>query len=108
MKPIKFLGDSLDRIRTFPSAAQAITGYQLDRVQRGLEVEDWKPMKSVGHGVRELRVREASGAFRILFLATLPDAVYVLHAFRKTTQQTEKRDIDLATLRLRDLMRGRT
>lgn len=63
-------------------------------------------MKSVGPGVREIRVRETSGAFRIIYLATLPKAVYVLHAFRKTTQKTEKRDLELATARLRDLMRG--
>lgn len=106
MKPVKFLGDSLDQIRAFPNPAQTIVGYQLDRIQRGFEAEDWKPMKSVGPGVREIRVREASGAFRIIYLATFPKAVYVLHAFRKTTQKTEKRDLELATARLRDLMRG--
>lgn len=106
MKPVQFLGDSLEQIRAFPNPAQTIVGYQLDRVQRGIEAEDWKPMKSVGPGVREIRVREASGAFRIIYLATLPKAVYVLHAFRKTTQKTEKRDLELAAARLRDLMRG--
>lgn len=63
-------------------------------------------MKIIGPGVREIRVREASGAFRVIYLATLPSAVYVLHAFRKKTQKTEKQDIDLAAKRLRDLMRG--
>lgn len=106
MKPVKFLGDSLDQIRAFPAPAQSVAGFQLDRIQRGMEAEDWKPMKSIGQGVREIRIREASGAFRILYLATLAEAVYVLHAFRKTTQQTEKRDIDLASARFRELMRG--
>lgn len=106
MKALTFLGDTLDQLREFPPAVQSMAGYQLDRVQRGFEPEDWKPMKTIGPGVRELRVREASGAFRVIYLATLPDAVYVLHAFRKTTQKTERRDIDLAASRLRDLMRG--
>ena len=59
-------------------------------------------MKTVGAGVREIRVREASGAFRIIYLATLPDRVLVLHAFQKKTQQTPQRDIDLAARRLRE------
>jgi phage-related protein len=108
MKPVKFLGDSLEQIRAFPGPAQSIAGFQLDRIQRGVEAEDWRPMTSVGSGVREIRVKETSGAFRVIYLATLADAIYVLHAFRKTTQQTEKRDIDLAAARLRDLMRGKT
>ena len=84
MKPVEFLGDSLDRLRAFPQGPRRDAGFQLDRVQRGLDPDDWKPMKSVGQGVREIRVRDESGAFRAIYLATLPDAVYVLHAFQKT------------------------
>ena len=62
-------------------------------------------MKAVGPGVRESRVREASGAFRVIDIATLEDAVYVLHAFQMKTQATSKRDLDLATARFKDLMR---
>lgn len=107
MKPLVFLGDSLEQLRGFPLPAQAIAGFQLDRVQRGIAPEDWKPMASIGAGVREIRVRELSGAFRVIYLASLPNAVYVLHAFRKTTQKTTNRDIALAALRLSDLMRNR-
>lgn len=105
MEPLIFLGDSLDRLREFPLPAQSIAGFQLDRVQRGIGPEDWKPMNSIGTGVREIRVREISGAFRIVYLASLPNAIYVLHAFGQTTQKTEHRDIALATMRLRELMR---
>ncbi|MCI8209363.1 hypothetical protein AUC61_07430 [Pseudomonas sp. S25] len=107
MKPLVFLGDTLEQLRGFPLPAQAIAGFQLDRVQRGIAPEDWKPMASIGAGVREIRVREISGAFRVVYLATLPNAVYVLHAFRKTTQKTANKDITLATLRLGDLIRSR-
>ena len=103
MKPIEFAGDSLTRLREFPASARRSAGYQLDRVQRGLDPDDWKPMKAVGAGVREIRIRDRGGAFRVIYLATLPDRVVVLHAFQKKTQATAKRDIDLAARRLREL-----
>lgn len=101
MKPITFLGDSLARLRDFPEDARAQAGYQLSEVQRGNDPSDWKPMKTVGAGVREIRIREASGAFRVLYLATLAERVLVLHAFQKKTQATPQKDIDLAARRLR-------
>ena len=64
MKPIAFLGGSLDDLRSFPSDARREAGYQLDRVQRGLDPDDWRSMPSIGAGVREIRVRERAGAFR--------------------------------------------
>lgn len=75
---------------------------ELRAVQNGLDPDDWKPMKAVGRGVREIRIRDASGAFRIIYLATLADRVLVLHAFQKKTQQTAQRDIELAATRLRE------
>jgi phage-related protein len=104
MKPVLFLGDSLDAVRTFPDGARRQAGYQIERVQRGLDPDDWKPMGSIGTGVREIRVRDAVGAFRVIYIATLADAVYVLHAFRKKSRTTSKRDIDLAVARLKHLM----
>lgn len=77
-------------------------GHQLYRVQNELDPDDWKPMKSIGPGVREIRIRERSGAYRIIYLATLPDAVLVLHAFQKKTQATAQKDIDLAARRLKN------
>lgn len=102
VKPISFLGDSLARLRDFPEDARSEAGYQLSEVQRGNDPDDWKPMKAIGPGVREIRVREASGAFRVIYLATLADRVLVLHAFQKKTQQTPRRDIELAARRLRE------
>ena len=99
MKPVSFLGDSRDAIRSFPDGARREAGFQIDRVQRGLDPDDWKPMKTVGPGVREIRVRDATGAFRVIYIATLADAVYVLHAFQKKSQQTAKMDIELARAR---------
>jgi phage-related protein len=101
VKPVVFLGDSLDKIREFPEGAQRQAGLELRQVQYGLDPSDWKPMRGVGPGVREIRVRDPAGAFRVLYIATLADAVYVLHAFQKKSQATAKRELDLATLRLR-------
>jgi phage-related protein len=102
VKPIAFLGGSLDDFRGFPADARRQAGYQLDRVQRGRDPDDWRPMPSIGAGVREIRVRERAGAFRVIYVATFADVVYVLHAFQKKTRQTAKRDVDLAALRLRE------
>jgi phage-related protein len=106
MKPIVFLGDSIARLRQFPDGARRAAGFQLDRVQRGLDPDDWKPLKSIGDGVREIRVRDVAGAFRVIYLATLPDAVYVFHAFQKKTPRTPARDIALAQSRYRGLKRS--
>lgn len=107
MKPVAFVGSALDELRGFSANARREAGYQLDRIQRGLDPDDWKPMTSVGPGVREIRVRDEAGAFRVVYVATLPEAVYVLHAFGKKTQQTAKRDLDLAASRLHQITKER-
>jgi phage-related protein len=102
-KPIEFLGTALDDLRAFPILARREAGYQLDQVQRGLEPDDWKPMQIVGQGVREIRIRDAAGAFRIIYVAKFANAIYVLHCFQKKTQKTSKVDLNLAEKRYRDL-----
>jgi phage-related protein len=101
MKRVAFLGDSLELIRAFPADARREVGFQMDRVQRGLDPDDWKPMKSIGSGVREIRVRDRTGTFRVIYVATFLDAVFVLHAFQKKTQATPRRDLDLAAARFK-------
>jgi len=80
-------------------------GHQLYQLQSGEDPDDWKPMSSVGAGVREIRIRDKSGAFRILYVAKLDDAIYVLHCFQKKTQKTSAVDIALATRRYKDLVK---
>ena len=108
MKPICFLGDSLECLREFPEEARQDAGYQLDIVQRGGQPDDFKPMRSVGKGVEEIRVWDDTGTWRVIYTARLADAVYVLHAFQKKTQSTSRRDIDIARERYSQLMRDRT
>jgi len=100
-KPLHFLGSSLDDLRAFPDEARRDAGFNLDFVQRGMDPVDWKPMQAVGRGVKEIRVRDAAGAFRVIYLAARREGVYVLHCFQKKTRKTRKADIDLAASRLR-------
>lgn len=104
-KPVSFCGRAQDDLRGFPSDARREIGNQLYRVQNGEEPHDWKTMRTVGPGVREIRVATDDGAFRAVYVATMANAVYVLHCFQKKTRKTLQRDIDLAKKRLKDLMK---
>ena len=102
-KCIEWLGTSKEDLRAFPETARQRAGYQLELIQYGDEPNDWKPMESVGSGVREIRIKCKDGAFRVFYVVSRPEAVYVLHAFRKTTEKTQKCDIDLARARYKSL-----
>ncbi|MFM8467633.1 MAG: type II toxin-antitoxin system RelE/ParE family toxin [Oxalobacteraceae bacterium] len=106
-KPVEFLGSSLRDLKDFPVSARQEAGYQIDRVQNGLVPTYWRPMPTVGTGVREIRIHDADGAFRVIYLAKHADAIYVLHCFQKKTQKTSDLDLEIAIKRYRDLMRGR-
>ena len=106
IKPVRFLGDSVKCLREFPEDARHDAGYQLDKVQRGQQPNDFKPMPSIGKGVEEIRVWDDSGTYRVIYTARLADWIYVLHAFQKKTQVHARRDIELARTRFTELMRG--
>jgi phage-related protein len=107
MRPLRFLGDSLKCLRDFPEDTRHDAGYQLDKVQRGEQPDDFKPMPTVGKGVEEIRVSDSSGTYRVIYLARRAEAVYVLHAFQKRTQATAKKDLEIARTRYRQLPGGR-
>lgn len=98
-KPLFWLGSSRADVRTFPPNVRRGVGFQLRRVQRGLEPNDWKPMPGVGPGVQEIRIH-TEGEHRVLYIAKFAEGVYVLHAFEKRTRQTPRRDLELARDRL--------
>ncbi len=107
IKRLSFRGSALDDLRAFPMSARREGGHQLDQVQNGREPDDWKPMPAIGPGAREIRLRDAAGPFRVIYVATFADAVYVLHCFQKKTQRTRKADLDLAAKRYQDLTKER-
>ena len=106
LKRVTFHGDSLDRLRDFSEDARREAGHELYQVQKGRDPSDWKPMSTIGAGVREIRIRDAVGAYRVIYIATFADVIHVLHAFEKKTRKTARRDLGLAAARPRQLKRG--
>ena len=102
MKPLKFIGSSEDDLAAFPREVKQVAGHELFRVQAGLMPSDWKPILNVGAGVYEISVH-VFGEWRVIYVAKFAEAVYVLHAFQKKTQQTRKEDLELATVRYKQL-----
>jgi phage-related protein len=103
VKQAKFRGTSLDDLRAFPEESKREAGYQINRVQKGLEPDDFEPMRTVGRSVYEIRVQDQSGAFRVIYIAKFEKYVYILHCFQKKTKKTAQKDVDLAKSRLREL-----
>ena len=98
MKKLKFMGDSQAALAGFPLEVRRYAGFELWQVQLGLMPLDFKPMPTVGAGAYEIRIKLA-GQWRVIYVAKHANAVYVLHCFHKTTTQTAKPDIDLASKR---------
>ena len=90
-----------------PRAPRKEAGFQLGKVQAGLEPTDWKSFDEVGAGTREIRIGDAKGIFRVMYVAKFEEAVYVLHCFQKKTQATSKQDKDIATARYRAVVNAR-
>jgi phage-related protein len=107
VKPVHFVGSSREDLQDLSDDARETAGHQLFKVQQGKEPDDWKSMPAVGPGVNEIRVRDESGGYRVLYLAKFEEAVYVLHVFEKRSQKTLNSDIRLAKGRYADLVRWR-
>ena len=102
-KPLVWVGSSLDDLRAFPEDARRLAGFQLRRVQDGLMPSDWKPMRTIGPGVNEIRIHTGV-EHRVIYVARFQEAVYVLSAFEKRTRQTPQNEIKLASKRLGELL----
>ncbi|MES2074381.1 MAG: type II toxin-antitoxin system RelE/ParE family toxin [Pseudomonadota bacterium] len=100
-KELRWIGSSYEDLLALPDEVRRDAGFQLSRIQAGQEAENWKPFDTIGGGVREIRLRESSGIYRIMYVAKFKEAVYVLHCFQKKTQATGKVDIDVAAARYR-------
>jgi phage-related protein len=104
-KPVEFRGSSLADLCAFPLTARREAGHQLHRIQTGRDLDDWKPMATVGQGVNEIRIRDHAGAFRVLYVVKFAGAVFVLHCFQEKTSKTAKADVKLAARRYRELLK---
>lgn len=103
MLEIAWLGDSLDIVRGYSETVRRAIGSELRLLQSGEKPLHARPMKTVGRGVWELRVREAGGQYRVIYVVKRNDRIYVLHAFQKKTQQTPQPDIELARARFKEI-----
>ena len=100
-KEIRWVGSAYDDLLAFPQEPRREAGFQLGKVQAGLEPADWKPFDNVGAGTKEIRIKEASGAYRVMYVAKFEEAIYVLHCFQKKTRTTSKQDKTIAEARYR-------
>lgn len=105
-KPVAFLGTSQKVLERLLPDVRDHAFNELQRLQNGRDPRHWKPMPTIGPGVREIRIRTRTQV-RIIYITTLPEAIYVLHVFEKKTQTTAGSDIELARARLRALLRER-
>ena len=106
-KQIRWVGSAYDDLLAFPKDARKDAGFQLGKVQAGLEPIDWKPLDDVGTGTREIRIQDPRGIYRVMYVAKFEEAIYVLHCFQKKTQVTSKQDKEIAAARYRAVVSAR-
>ena len=106
-KQIRWVGSAYDDLLALPKDARKEAGFQLGKVQAGLEPADWKPFDDVGAGTREIRIREATGIYRVMYVAKFEEAIYVLHCLQKKTQVSSKQDRTIAAARYRAVVNVR-
>jgi phage-related protein len=104
-KPIYWIGSSYKDLLNFPAEVKQDAGYQLHRIQNGLNPEDWKPFQSIGVGVKEVRLSDSGNAYRIMYIAKFAEKIYVLHSLQKKTQKTRSKDIELAKTRYNAILK---
>jgi phage-related protein len=106
MKKIVWLTSTHEIVKDYPINARREIGYNLDKIQRGVDPIDWKVMVGVGRGVKEIRIHEGN-EYRVLYVAKFKEAIYILHSFIKKTQQTSKKDLDIGRKRYIELLETR-
>ena len=106
-KEIRWVGSSYDDLLAFPYDSRKEAGFQLGKIQAGLEPTDWKPFDDVGAGTKEIRVKVAAGIYRVMYIAKFEEAIYILHCFQKKTQATSKQDKAFTEARYRAVVKAR-
>ena len=98
-KAIYWVGTSYKDLLNFPLEAKQDAGYQLHRIQNGLNPEDWKAFQAIGAGVKEIRISDDGNAYRVMYVAKFEGRIYVLHSFQKKSQKTRPKVIEIAKVR---------
>ena len=103
LKPVTWIASSRADLKAFAPDVMDDVGYELYLVQIGLDPDDWKPMNTVGPGVREIRVHRPN-EHRVLYVAKFEESIYVLHAFQKRTRKTRQADIEIGRRRYKQVV----
>lgn len=106
-KEIRWVGSAYDDLLAFPQDPRKEAGFQLGKIQAGFEPTDWKPFDDVGAGTKEIRIKDAGGNYRVMYVAKFEEAIYVLHCFQKKSQATSKQDKAIAEARYRAVVNAR-
>lgn len=106
-KEIRWMGSSYRDLLAFPEEPRCQAGFQLGKIQAGLDPDDWKPFDIIGPGTREVRIREADGNYRVMYVTKFVEAVYVLHCFQKKSQKLSAQDKSIAETRYRAIINDR-
>lgn len=107
-KEIRWLGSSYRDLLAFPDEARRLAGFQLHKIQSGLDPDDWKPFDSIGAGTREIRIKDEGGIYRVMYVTKYAEALYVLHCFQKKTQKLGLHDRRIAETPYRAITHYRT
>lgn len=106
-KELRWVGSSYSDLLAFPEEARREAGFQLGKIQAGLDPDNWKPIESIGPGTREIRIKEANGIFRVMYVSKFVNALYVLHCIQKKTQKLSSHDTRIAATRYRAIINDR-
>jgi phage-related protein len=100
---IEVLKQCQKEILDWPDEVREDLADAIARLERGhvLSMPLSRPMPSIGKGVHELRLKDRSGAYRVIYFLAGISRIWLLHAFKKTTQTTSKQDIEIAKDRLK-------
>jgi len=106
VKVARFHSAARDEIRAFPEDVRRTLGKAIYDLQNGHTpaMPLSRPMPNVGHGVAELRVRDAAGVYRVFYVAQTAEAILIFHAFMKKTQKTPIREVGLGRKRLKEML----
>jgi phage-related protein len=105
-KEIIYCGSALKDLQGLDSDIRSRVAFQLDRLKNGLMPTDFKPMKTIGLGVNEIRIKAKVGV-RVIYVAKFGNAIYILHAFKKKSQKTAREDIEIAKARYQNLVKNK-
>lgn len=94
----EFLREQSEEIRTaFLDAVNLLTSGQ--RLSMPLS----RNLSGVFPGLHELRLKDRSGQIRVFYFIKRGEAICMLHAMKKKTQEVPKRDIETVLRRIREV-----